>query len=70
MTIKELREKTDVELDRLLAEQRDKVRDFRFRLAARQLADVREVRDAKRLIARILTLKTARSKAAQPEVGA
>jgi ribosomal protein L29 len=61
MTIKELREKTDVELERMLGEFRGQVRDFRFRLAARQLTDVRDLRDAKRVIARILTEKTARA---------
>ncbi len=60
MEIKDLRDKTDVELDRLLAELRDKVRSMRFRIAARQLNDVREVREAKKSIARILTLRRQR----------
>lgn len=68
MTIKELREKTDVELNRMLAETRNKVRELRFRLAARQLSDVREVREMKRLIARVLTVKSAR--AAESKKGA
>ncbi len=57
MKMKELREKTDRELDRLLAELRDKVRDMRFKIASRQLSDVRDVHDARKAIARILTLR-------------
>ncbi len=60
MEITELRGKNDVELDRLLAEYRDKVRDMRFKVAARQLTDVRDIRDAKKAIARILTIKRSR----------
>lgn len=63
MKLTELREKTDVELDRLLAENRDKVRDLRFKVAARQLSDVRDIREARKLVARILTVKRSRRKA-------
>ncbi len=63
MKTSELREKSDQELDRLLAELRDKVRDMRFKIAARQLSDVREVREARQAIARILTLKRSRRSA-------
>ena len=63
MKISELREKTDVELDRLLADSRDKVRDLRFKVAARQLADVRDIREARKLVAQILTVKRSRRKA-------
>lgn len=65
MDIKELRDKTDVELDRLLVELRNKTREQRFRIAARQLTGVRQVRDAKKTIARILTLKKQRSGSAK-----
>jgi large subunit ribosomal protein L29 len=60
MKIMELREKTDQELQRMLAEQRNKVRDLRFKVAARQLADIRDVREAKKAIARILTVMRSR----------
>ena len=60
MKIAELRDKTDNELDRTLAELRDKVRDLRFKVASRQMTAVRNIRDAKRTIARILTLKKSR----------
>lgn len=61
MKISELRDKSDNELDRLLAELRNKVRDLRFRVAGRQLTDVRDIREAKRTIARILTLKKSKT---------
>jgi len=60
MKITELREKNDKELDRMLAELRDKVRDLRFRIAARRLTDVREVRETRKAIARILTVRRSR----------
>lgn len=63
MKTSELREKSDQELDRMLAELRDKVREMRFKIAARQLGDVREVREARQAIARILTLKRSRRSA-------
>ncbi|HSD12717.1 MAG TPA: 50S ribosomal protein L29 [Patescibacteria group bacterium] len=62
MKISELREKTDLELDRMLADFRNKVRDLRFRVTARQLSDVREIREARKAIAQILTLKRSRRK--------
>jgi len=63
MKISEVREKTDTELDRLLADLRDKVRDMRFKVAARQLTDVREIRAARQTIAQILTVKRSRKAA-------
>jgi len=62
MKISELREKNDVELDRMLAELRNRVRDLRFKVAARQLGDVREIREARKAVAQILTLKRSRRK--------
>ncbi len=66
MTIKELREKSDVELDRLLVSLRNKLRELRFKVTAKQLGGIRQIREAKKDIARILTLKTGRP-AAKPE---
>ena len=56
MDIKELRDKTPVELQRLLAEARNRLRDLRFKVAAKQLTDVREIRETRKVIAQILTL--------------
>jgi large subunit ribosomal protein L29 len=67
MNIKELREKTDVELDKILAELRSQLQDQRFAIAGRRLTRVREVREVKKAIARIMTLKKQRE-LASPKV--
>ena len=56
MTIKELRQLSDTEVHRLLSELREQLRDMRFKAARRELKDVRDMREAKKTIARILTL--------------
>jgi len=66
MKIKDLREKSDVELERLLVESRNKLRELRFRIAAKQLGNIREVRETRRTIAQVLTLKKAKQAAAKP----
>ncbi len=63
MKIRELREKSETELDRMLAENRNKIRDLRFKVAARQLNDVREIREARKAVAQILTVKRSLRKA-------
>ena len=60
MKIQELREKTDAELDRMLTDLRGSLQDQRFKVASRQLKQVRDIRDTKRTIARILTLQKQR----------
>lgn len=56
MDIKELREKTDVELNKALADARNRLRELRFKEAAKQLSDVREIRETRKAIAQMLTL--------------
>ena len=56
MKIKELRTKSTQELQNLLKESREKLRDLRFRIASKQLKKVREIRGVKKTIAKILTL--------------
>lgn len=56
MKTKELKEKSEKELQGLLAESREKLRDLRFKIASRQLKGVRDVRKTKKDIARISTL--------------
>lgn len=56
MTTTDLRKKDSTELNALLGEAREKVRELRFKLASRQLKDVRAVRQAKKEIARIATI--------------
>jgi len=56
MEIKELREKSEKELTKLLATSREKLRDLRFKVTAKQLKNVREIRKTRKLIAQILTV--------------
>ncbi len=56
MKAKELREKTQEELKKLLAEKRESVRKVRFDIAVKQAKNNRDLRKDKREIARILTL--------------
>ncbi len=61
MDSKELKEKTDKELDNLLKSQREKKRELAFKISAKQLKNIREIREVKKTIARILTLFNQRS---------
>ncbi|MFH2063420.1 MAG: 50S ribosomal protein L29 [bacterium] len=60
MKIKEILEKSDVELGRLLAELQSRLQDLRFNAAGRSLTRVREMRTTRRDIARILTVRRGR----------
>lgn len=61
MDYKELKKKNEKELQKMLAELRDKLRDLRFKDANKQLKDIREIRQARIEIARILTLLNKKS---------
>jgi len=56
MKFKELKNKPEKELQKLLAESHDKLRELKFKSASDQLKNVRELRQAKKTIARILFL--------------
>lgn len=56
MKYKELKNKPEAELQRMLKEEREHLRELSFDLASKKLKRVREVRASKKLIARILTL--------------
>ncbi len=56
MKVKELREKTEKELHLLLKEGREALQALRFRIAVKELKDVREVREKRQVVSRILTL--------------
>ena len=56
MDIKELKNKSKEELSRMLSDNHEKLRDFKFKMANKQLKDVRAVRKLKREIARLLTI--------------
>jgi large subunit ribosomal protein L29 len=56
MKIKELREKSNNEREKLLLELRKKVRELRFSVAGKETRNHREYRVAKKDVARALTL--------------
>jgi ribosomal protein L29 len=56
LTIKELRQKGQAELHKLLAEARQAVQETSFQAAAKQLKDVSVVRKAKRQVARVMSV--------------
>jgi len=56
MKTTELQQKSKSELQKILSDDREKLRQLRFDLAAGKVKNVREVRKIKKDIARILTL--------------
>jgi len=56
MKIKDLKNKTEKDLQLLLAETREKIRSLRFKDANKQLKNIREIRQSKKEVALILTL--------------
>lgn len=60
MKYKELKNKSESELQRLLKADREKLRDLRFKVANKQLKDIRKIRGLKRGIARVLTALNSR----------
>ena len=56
MEFKELKNKSESELQRLLEEERDKLREMRFKVAQRQLKRVKDIQKTKKIVAQILTL--------------
>lgn len=56
MEFKELKNKSKDELNKILSDSRDKLRDSRFKVANRQLKDVSSIKKIKKDIARILTI--------------
>lgn len=55
MKIGEIREKSKAELQKLLVENREKLRQLKFDLASGKVKNVRGIRQLKKDIARILT---------------
>ena len=56
MKIKEIRGKNNEELKKILIEKRENVRKLRFDIASKQVKNMREIRNAKKDVARILTI--------------
>jgi|GEM_PF-689405 ribosomal protein L29 len=65
MDNKELKQKSDKELLALNKELREKLRVLRFETSAEAVKDVREIREAKKTIARSLTELKVRASAAK-----
>jgi len=59
--IKDIKNKSAVELQKLLAHNREKLRDLRFKASQNQLKNIREIRKIKKMIAQILTLINSKS---------
>ncbi len=53
---KELKLKSKSELTRLLSANRERLRDLRFKVSQNQLKNIREIRQVRRKITKILTL--------------
>ncbi|MBI3120440.1 MAG: 50S ribosomal protein L29 [Candidatus Kerfeldbacteria bacterium] len=56
MTLKELREQSEKDLQKALYEQRRKLQDFHFKMTSQKVGNIRELRGSKRTIAQILTV--------------
>jgi ribosomal protein L29 len=65
MDTKELRQKSDKELSELTASLREQIRAMRFDIAADALKDVRDMREARKTLARALTIVGERKQAAK-----
>ncbi len=56
MKIEELKQKQEAELQKMLVNDRKKIGQLRLDLASGKVKDIREIRETKKEIARILTL--------------
>ncbi|MDD3887419.1 MAG: 50S ribosomal protein L29 [Patescibacteria group bacterium] len=56
MKVKEIREKKDKELVKMLAEKRESLREVRFKIASNQHKNVKEISLLKKDIAKVLTV--------------
>lgn len=56
MKIKEIREKSESQLQKMLSELRNKLREVRFKVASKQHKNYKELREIKQAIARVLTV--------------
>lgn len=68
MDIKELRNKQDSELQKMLAELQEKLRDLKFKVGSEQVKNVREIRVARKTIAQVKTLVKERINKSKQEI--
>ena len=62
MKFNQLQQKSETELKQLLVKTREKIRDLRFKIASRQHKDLRDLREARKLVAQIMTLFNSKKK--------
>ncbi len=62
LELKDLKKKSEKDLQSLLAESREKLRVARFKDANKQLKDTREIRRERKLVAQVLTLLNSKKK--------
>jgi ribosomal protein L29 len=67
MDFSELKIKTVAELNKLLKADREKMRDLRFKVANKQLKDIRQLRGVKKDIAKILTVLNGMKESVKPQ---
>ena len=65
MKLSELKNQTVAVLNKELAALREKSRDLRFSVSAKQLKNIREIREVKKNIARVLTLINVKQKSGE-----
>ena len=70
MEFKELQNKTVADLHKLLAELRHKLQELRFKVANNQLKNIREVRDMRKTVARVMMLVGQKKSADAPRTNA
>ena len=56
MELADIKQKNTKDLQSLLAEKREELRELKFKVSEKQLKDVRSIREIKKAIAQILTL--------------
>lgn len=56
MKPRELRQKTDKELNQILLDLREKLRELRFNLVQGKVKNIKEIHQTKRDVARVLTI--------------
>jgi len=64
MELAELKEKSVADLNELMKEQSALLRDYRFKVASGQMKTFNKISEAKKIVARIQTILTQRSSAA------
>ena len=66
MKIKDINKKSNKELIKLLNEKRERLRELRFDLASGKVKNVKEIRNTKKDIARMLTILSNNPNATNP----